>query len=162
VPQTQSRLFFLKMRKISFTCRNSKRRPSIPWLRHSTEHAIPALSVTIGVSSRSYLVPTTHTLAQHAHNHTSQPVIRGFLNAELSTGLHNGLPCRSPCGQCRPLYSEEHCRRTVQYTNAATSCTACICGQVLSQGFRIPSTSSVSNRTQQSQSWISFRCQAKR
>jgi len=105
VPQTQSRRFFLKKRKISFTCRNSNRMPSIPWLRHSTEHAIPALSVTVGVSSPSYLLPTTHTLLHNTH--TIIPVLRGFLNAELSTGLHNGLPCRSPCAQCRPLYSEE-------------------------------------------------------
>jgi len=42
------------------------------------------------------------------------------------------------------------------------SCTACIYGQVLSQGFKIPSTSSISDRTQQFGWWISFRCQTKR
>lgn len=97
----------MKNRKISFNCRNSNRRSSIQWLRPPTKHANPTLSVTVDVSSRSYLLPTTHTPAQHAHNHTPHPVIRGCLNAELSTGLHNGLPCRSPCVQCRPLYSEE-------------------------------------------------------
>jgi hypothetical protein len=71
-------------------------------------NTLSQLSLLLSVSRLSYLLPTTHTPPQHAHNHTPHTVIRRSLNAELSTALQNGLPCRSPCAQCRPLYSEEY------------------------------------------------------
>lgn len=103
VPQTQS---------IRYEKKNVFHLPEFePQAVHPVVSPLPntlsRLSLLLSVS-RSYLLLTTHTPAQRSHNHTPHPVLRGSLNAELSTTLQDGLPCRSPCAHCRPLYSEEY------------------------------------------------------